>query len=258
MRKEVIIVVVVAIILISLFMWQRQNGSFNQSLPTSTAETVATIPQTISEQSQQQNYTINVQYPKFSGISDMATENDINNQLMNFAQTTVTNFKNQVSSTPPNPNLPANLTNNLTVTYQVLRSDPKIISVLFNIENNQAGMAHPDSTISTFNYDVMGKKVLQLSDLFTPNSNYLQTLSTESQTLLNQQFASKQIPTDFVSTGTVPNINNFQYFGFSNDGLILEFPPYQVAAGFVGPVNVNVPSSSLQSILTDQAKNYFN
>jgi hypothetical protein len=57
------------------------------------------------------------------------------------------------------------------------------------------------------------------------------------------------VQSDWVRRGASADVANFTAFNVTDDGLVLTFPPYQVASWANGPQEVTVPWSRLRDVL---------
>jgi hypothetical protein len=127
-------------------------------------------------------------------------------------------------------------------------TSPTTVSYVFTTSTDTLG-AHPNSTYTTFTFDLKTGKALQLADIFLPDSSYLQQLSTLSRSLLTQKLGSSIDPVGFINPGTTPEAKNFKNFAFDGSNLVVFFDPYQVAPYSSGPQTIKIPLSELSSIL---------
>lgn len=114
--------------------------------------------------------------------------------------------------------------------------------------------AHPNGYYRTFTFNSKTGAGLVLGDLFTPNADYLATVSKESRRILPAQLADiegvseKEVDTKMINDGTTPDADNFQNWYIEKGNLVLIFPQYQVAPYVAGPQEVYLPLSSLQGV----------
>jgi hypothetical protein len=102
-----------------------------------------------------------------------------------------------------------------------------------------------------FTFDNKTGQKLQLNDLFMPNSDYLETLSSIAQAELEQQLGQNADPT-LINPGTTADESNFQNFATDGEYLDIFFAPYQVAPYAYGSQVVRIPLTSLTNILKTQ------
>ena len=127
------------------------------------------------------------------------------------------------------------------------------VSYVFT-EFEDTGGAHPNTVYPTLTFTTNGDKV-ELADLFTPGTKYLDRLSAASYTYIAAD-AKKRFSSDldasqkeWIRTGTAPTLENLQFFYLDGSDLVIVFPPYQVAAYAAGMFEAHIPFSSLKDIL---------
>jgi hypothetical protein len=123
-----------------------------------------------------------------------------------------------------------------------------LFSINFDISFYASGAAHPGHYSITVNYDLGQSKELALSDLFLPNSNYLETISSYCIAELGKQpFFEGPF-----AEGAQPTPENYHNWNITPDGLLITFDEYQVAPYAAGPQKVTVPYSALQTLINTQ------
>ena len=116
------------------------------------------------------------------------------------------------------------------------------ISYVFRIEYYTGG-AHPSHEVWTVNYDKEKNEIIDINTLIEENSNILNIFSDISREELSH---NKRIAdTSMMMEGTSPKIENFSNFVYSNNGLILFFPPYQVAPYSASEFMIVIPYDKL-------------
>lgn len=241
--KLLVLVIIVALI----------AGIFYFRTPsTHPAPAVQVTSQSLNQDSASMNYQIKAAYPKITGLTNTKAQDRINSDLAAMANKIVTDFDQQIDQGPPNPNLPASLRNEpntLNVTYSVVQASDNYVSVQFMISAMQVGMAHPNNYNQTYTYSLKQQKVLVLADLFKPNSNYLNTLSSLTAADLTQQLGGQANATFLVNQGTTPEADNFKNFLVTPDALVIVFDPATVAPDAAGTLSVSLPFSSLPDLV---------
>ena len=112
------------------------------------------------------------------------------------------------------------------------------ISYIFRIENFMGG-AHPSHRIYTVVYNKDTNKIITIDDLIKENTNTLEIFKEESRNILKN---NKRIRiASMLYEGTTSKKENFNNFVFSEYGIILFFPQYQVAPYSEGEFNVLIP-----------------
>lgn len=142
--------------------------------------------------------------------------------------------------------------NYIDVGYNVEYADDDLISINFG-EDTFTGGAHPNHNTFTLTYDLKGGRELKLADLFKTGSNYLAKIADLA---LRDLKARKDpdsgenmgIAQDIFEDGAKPTTENYQNWNVTKKGLMITFPPYQVAAYAYGPQTVIIPLSQLKDI----------
>ncbi|MDR1242471.1 MAG: RsiV family protein [Deltaproteobacteria bacterium] len=126
--------------------------------------------------------------------------------------------------------------------YELSESSGNVFSIVFRI-TTETGGSHPDYGMVTFSYDLSDGRRLGLQDLFADTGGLLNFLSLYSYDILTAKLDGAFERS--IKNGTTPDLLNFSFFALSAEGLILYFPPNQVADYFAGEQNVHVPSDKL-------------
>jgi Deacetylase PdaC/Protein of unknown function (DUF3298) len=184
--------------------------------------------------------------PQLTG-ADAAKAEKFNQTVANFVANRTVEFKKvaaelmQADAQPAAG--PAPPAYEMDVNYTVTAATPEFISILFYFYQYTGG-AHPNTKTASFNYNLKRGEALQLADLFTPQSNYLQTISAYSIREL------KKLKTvDSADEGASPKLENFQSWNLTPAGLRLTFDRYSVAAYAAGDHEVVIPYAVLKPIL---------
>jgi hypothetical protein len=131
-----------------------------------------------------------------------------------------------------------------TYTAQVLKNG--VVTVLCSYSEYTPGATHPWSVLASINYDTRARRVLALSDLFRPRSDYVSRLSRLSIESLDQlEFAEKSA----IREGAGPVEQNFTVFTLTDTELVLHFQEYQVAPGAVPSEQVVIPLTKLAALI---------
>jgi len=200
------------------------------------------------------DYKVSVTYSQIDfgpealmGVQGIAS--DINNVIDTMVSGNVKRFVIEVSQMPEK-------TVNGNGSSLDISSDANIVNgMLFTgqltVFSNIAGMAHPMTTIQSFNFNLADGNYIELSDLFKSSSDYLKYISDECINQLTAK-AEKEGYTninDMITSGASPNANNFSVWNIKDDNLVLTFNPYQVAPYVFGSQSVSIPLSNMTSML---------
>ena len=216
--------------------------------------TVASLSQSLSLASESFNesgsapvYAIAAQIPYLQGSTDPRVET-FNARLKQVAETDIDVFRKDIlANQPPTPIVAGS---SYDLRYQQIGQRGEVWSVKFDVMIFVDGAAHPGHYSITVNYDLGQGRELALDDLFLPNSNYLQVIADYCKAELSKRDIGFQDV--MFNSGADPKPENYQRWNISNDGLIVTFDEYQVAAYAAGPQTVTVPFSALQSVINPQ------
>ena len=237
-----IILPVIIIIAVGILLWNKVFTPVSNKV-ISTPQTTQVKNQVIKESSPSGKYTLDIEYPQVGNAADL--------EITKIVDGIKDNFLAEVKTSQPIPDLKDALAS-LTVRYDVCRSDDKFVSTPFNIEDYQVGMAHPDNFVEAFNFDLSNNKVLQLSDIFTKNADYLNLLSKLTSEKLTNQYKDDPNASDFIKSGTAPKQENFQNFCLTKDDLVIIFNPALVAPYVDGIQKVSIPWKDLGDTLSQK------
>ena len=157
---------------------------------------------------------------------------DLNDIIFKKMESYVSNFRKSIMD----PSIQPDFYYTLNIDYQEY-SYLNYLSYVFYIETYVGG-AHPNHEIWTVNYDKKGNKVIGIYDLIEKNSNILNVFSSLSRRSL--LYNEKIVDSSMMMEGTRPSVDNFSNFVFSQDGIPLFFPQYQVAPYSSGAFVVKV------------------
>ena len=116
------------------------------------------------------------------------------------------------------------------------------LSYAFFVEYFTGG-AHPNHDIWTVVFNRDTNDIIGLDYLISKNRNILNIFSTISRNEL--MYDKGIVDTSMMMEGTRPMKENFSRYVFSNDGIILFFPQYQVAPYSSGQFTVTLPYKSI-------------
>ena len=206
------------------------------------SQQVTLISQSFKETNQTPLYTITSQTPQLAGSNDPRVQM-FNQRLNELVQKEVDTFRQSfLQNTAP----PVSNGSFLEVTYEVVSQIADIWSLKLDFSFYSDGAAHPGLYSITVNYDLGQSRELALSDLFLPNSNYLEVISKYSIADLKRQ--NPEIDNSFLG-GAAPTPENYRNWNITPDGLLITFDEYQVAPYAAGPQKVIMPYSELRAVI---------
>jgi hypothetical protein len=209
------------------------------------SQIVSIQPSPFSETGNAPVYTITAQIPTLQGSSDTRVTN-FNTLIEQIIQDEIAQFKTDVLAFASNPPIAAG--SSFDLQYSIIGQRADIWSIKLEIYVYSDGAAHPNGYSRTLNYDLSNGREITLDELFLSGSNYLQVLSDFCKT----QLSTRDIGFEMFSAGADPLAENYQRWNISDEGLVITFDPYQVAAYAAGPQLVTIPFSELQSIINPQ------
>jgi hypothetical protein len=216
-----------------------------ETLPAATATatviapTVATlVNETIESPADSTAYTIQLEKVKMDG--DASYADPFNTLVQAMMEVEQKNFLDGIAEIEEwraanMPDIRSTLDNAVTITY----NDHSLVSVHFEFFTYTAGAAHPFSYSKTLTYDMNTRQVVELEQLFTSGSDWMNAVSSYC---INDLTAKGVY--EFLE-GATPTPENYSRWSITPDGLVIYFDPYQVAAYAAGPQQVTIPYASL-------------
>jgi len=208
---------------------------------------------------------IQVEYPQFKGIGE-AFNDQISTFMMReidiFKKNAKGNWDGRIATIPPDQTVSENpmVLCDFIGNWKPVQLNQRYLSFVINIYAFSGG-AHGLNGVNAFNYDMVQKKELTINDFLDNSTKALQKLSQIAAEQVSAQLQSSGIEIDDVITqmiqqGTHPTWDNYQNFNFNYNSLIIYFPQYQVAPGYVGPVTITIFKDTLNenSIISDYLK----
>lgn len=200
----------------------------------------------ITKGDQSKRYNIEVHYPVVLLAQHPELAKDANAVIRAFASDTIEKFTADVEDMY-SPNVPKEFTSDLSVRWSAQLLSPSIISIRFDESEYIAGSAHPNTQTRVLNYDMERHLLLQTGDLFASSTKALPFLSNYTREKLKLILSDQ--PEDIFNSqalpGTEPTVENFSTISITKDGLLVIFPPYQVAPYARGTIQIPILLSEL-------------
>lgn len=190
-------------------------------------------------------------YPQLEGEEQDQAINSFNQAIRNLIKHEIAAFRTKIKDVQPYSNKQTDEVssrNTLFIDYNsaaIKASGDHLLSVRFSIQGFIASMSHPYHYHRVINFDLDTGEPIELSDLFTPEANYLDVLSDYARNSLYKHLGNK----DMVTQGTIPTADNFKNWNLKPDGLLITFDEYQVAPYVNGAQTVLIPYSDLKGIV---------
>jgi len=211
------------------------------SKTTPSAETL-----TINKESGQ--YTIDIKYPKLIGYDDK-----INKIIKNSVDKEIKLFIDEATSLDLDADEIEKSDfgkSGLYVEYSNYLLNENYISILFESSVYESGAAHPYSYTWPFNYDVKNGKELELYDMFVPDSNFWDAISTTVIPKIEEKMGYENgLNNDWIKDGAGADPDNFQSFNITKKGFVFHFDPYQIAPYAAGRQDIEIDFEDLGAIL---------
>jgi len=207
-------------------------------------------PTTIKQENAAENYQVEVSFPQ--AACDKGKCAKFNQYIRKLAEEQVAHFKDNLP--PRSPSAPP-FPSRLVMTYEVIHLAPGFASIVLEPTFYYVPAAHPTHTIIAVNYRFDSGKALGLTDLFKPNSDYLEMVSAYCIKDLKKQAETGgyRYEEGWLQHGAGPYSANFKLFTLGSDSLTIIFPEYQVAPYSEGIKKVAIPYSELTTCLVDNA-----
>ncbi len=208
-------------------------------------------------------FNIWAEYPRFNGV-DAAFNQKIadlmNKQVDDFKTNAAANWEARRATAMPDNPVPEfpEQPFNFIATWTPTQTNNSYLSFVINIYYFSGG-AHGLNEIYAFNYDAAQQKEITINDFLGSSQDALDKVASLAAQSVSSDLESKgvQINTStqqMIGQGTTPTAENYRNFNFSNNALIIYFPQYQVAPGYVGNITVTLYQNQL--ISTGVQSNY--
>lgn len=199
-------------------------------------------------------YDIKADYPQFANIGTVFNQkitDFISNKIDAFKRDADENWEARNATLLPeeyfsvNPQEPFNFITD----WKPAQVNGEYISFIITIYYFTGG-AHGINEVYAFNYDVVNKKEITISDFLNSSGENFKKLSDlaiqESLLYLKSNVGSVDESMEaWVKDGAGPEWENYKDFNFKDNAMIIYFQQYQVAAGAVGPVTITLPKDLL-------------
>jgi len=190
------------------------------------------------------NYRIEIAYLLMTESRHPAALEKFNSLIYNYFQTQVKVFRSDYKQGES-----AGVTDvpwSLSYSYEIKYKSASLVSILFT-GSNYCGGAHPSPIYYCVNFDLEKGRVIAVKDLFKKGSGYYEKMSALCIGDLKKRDISSN--NELINEGASSKAENFECFYFKSDGLVILFPPYQVAPYVAGPQEVMIPFRSLRDLI---------
>lgn len=216
------------------------------------AEDIKIITKEIKDSSANLRYHISAKYPQLEGMKNKANQNSINNEIFNTAKNGIDDFRDVFTDLHIS-DIPKDFNSELDYAFTIYNLDTNLLSMAYEVFCYNAGAAHPNHWTISMNFNLRTGKRIFLKDLFKPEINYLQKIS--SYCISDLQVQAHLNETEFfdydLQQGAGPKDSNFLNFNFIQRGIQFTFDPYQVACYASGTQYVIIPYSALFDLIKE-------
>lgn len=185
------------------------------------------------------NTSINIKTPAISGLDNKALENSINENYLEESKKLYKEFTE------------ANKNDHLAIysDYKIITETPELLTINRSIEITQA------SGYMQNQYVVIDKEnelLITLKSLFK-SDQYINVISENIKEQMRQQMEADSDKTYFISEDEVEPFTQIkpdqQFYISSNHELVISFDEYEVAPGYMGTVEFEIPTEIISDIL---------
>ncbi|MBF0478284.1 MAG: DUF3298 domain-containing protein [Candidatus Omnitrophica bacterium] len=180
------------------------------------------------------------EYPQFKILKISANKlKNVNKEINVFARSLFIKFltKDAIGQQIKEDFKTSSNGNTFDIDFNVIRADTRYVSVIFQTYFMQENAPHGVGHFYAFNYDVEHSKIIHLSDLFKPGTDYLKQLRGFCNRDLEKQLGNGFYDKDAVNDST--------QFTFDQESLIIHFSAYEVACYAAGMPEVKISFKKL-------------
>jgi tRNA isopentenyl-2-thiomethyl-A-37 hydroxylase MiaE len=124
-----------------------------------------------------------------------------------------------------------------------------MISIRFIVQGYVSGTAHPYRRYRVLNFDLENGRVMQLSELFDSESNYLAAIAQYSEKILTKKLHT----TTMIEGGTAPTETNYSNWNINPHGLRFTFDEATVAPYSYGSQTILIPYAALKEFINPES-----
>ena len=209
------------------------------------------VPELVKLESNSLGYDIDVSYPQIINSPD--TETNIRKVNQQIRDTATKLYQWPLSRAEQLRYLqPKALPNTVNFTYQIGLATDSVLSIHYIGYSYSGADARQVQNSFAVNYDLTSGKVLKLSDLFKPGSEYMKLISRYSIDALS--INSRTIN----EAALQPTAGNFDVWQITTQGISFTFPTCKVANCADGELTALIPYGELKPMLKPDIPDKFN
>ncbi len=186
-------------------------------------------------------YDLKIDYPNF-------TNKKIEEKVMAYIDKQKQEFMNVVENSK-NIEISSKYDFNLNVTS----SERNNITYVNILTYSYTGGAHYIRDDYSLYWDDDTKEFVDLKFFFTDEETFKEMANLAYYYVLNLgKEENRNFDQLWVKRGTAPTIDNYRHFKFTDNGLEIMFPPYQVASWADGQINITIPYEDINKYLKQE------
>lgn len=229
--------------------WSRPDGTrqlpFTLSVyPVSFADDTRLVSKSLKESNRRGKwggYEISAEYPQLQGAAAGAA--GFNREVASLIAKEVADYKKMFTADRETGG-------ELDLSYYVARADDRLVSVNFSQYFYYFGAGQRNAVSRSFNYDLARGRVLKLTDLFKPSTDYLKVISDVCNSELRKQFKGESFPDAERIAGSVENVlGDERKWLVGEAGLIIVFDSTEFGPPGSGETTVVVPYAALKGLV---------
>lgn len=220
----------------------------------------------IREKSEEHSYDFEADYPLIGPV-DSTADSETNLCINALVTHQLQRFRAEAMSRTAKKNemkkgeFPAIGLDGLVMSHEVVLFTRKALSIEFQLVSYFAGAAHPNTETKTQNFQRNPSLELELRDLFSESTKYLDILSQyciadlhkqKSMRWVGYDDAIEQLKTlrdEWILSGAGPKYENFTCFSLRNNGIVIHFDTYTVGSHAEGKYTVFIPEYELKPVI---------
>jgi hypothetical protein len=171
-----------------------------------------------------------------------------NQAVAAFVKESIDGFEKDLADWQVAPEAPGE--DGIWIDSEVTLNTNDLVSILFTVSVFFRGAAHPNHESFVLNYQLDQARILQLADMFQPQSDYLERIAAYCIQELPQH--SDMLFENFAQEGAAPSAENYRFWNLTLQGVQISFDQYQVAPYVAGRQQITIPYAELRSIINPQ------
>lgn len=134
--------------------------------------------------------------------------------------------------------------NSTSLDYEVVLATDSFLSIYFECYTYGIGAAHSVQTSYVVNYDLGSDRLVKLSEIFKPGSDYLELISK----ICTEQLSHREYGNFLFGDELTASPKNFESWNVTANGIRFNFDACRVLACAAGAQTVEIPFSALRPV----------